>query len=188
MRRSRIERTYESKDGTLGILMRLDDGRVIESVRIPDGTRNTLCISSQVGCAVACRFCASGLDGVERNLSVEIVELLPDALLLEVDGAAVVGPVGILRRIADPVRVRHDELEGDLVGGLQAHRRRRGAFFGRRRGADAGRGEAGDPGQEAEAPFGPPGDLSLNHGGRRCGAWPGTPRAPPPGSPPVRWL
>ncbi len=75
VRRGALDRVHESRDGTTGILTRLDDGRLIESVSIPDEDRRTLCISSQVGCAVACRFCASGLEGVERNLtSGEIVE------------------------------------------------------------------------------------------------------------------
>ena len=68
-------RSYESADGTVGLVTRLADGQIIESVRIPEADRNTLCLSSQVGCAVACRFCASGLDGVIRNLTAaEIVE------------------------------------------------------------------------------------------------------------------
>ncbi len=75
VRRGALERTYSSRDGTLGLLTRLEDGQLLESVRIPDGERHTLCISSQVGCAVACRFCASGLEGVVRNLSSgEIIE------------------------------------------------------------------------------------------------------------------
>lgn len=75
VRRGALQRVHDSADGTQGLLSRLDDGRVIESVRIPDGERNTLCISSQVGCAVGCLFCASGLEGVERNLSAgEILE------------------------------------------------------------------------------------------------------------------
>jgi len=75
IRRGALERRYESRDGTLGLLTRLDDGQIIESVSIPDDGRRTLCISSQVGCAVACRFCASGQGGVVRNLGVgEIVE------------------------------------------------------------------------------------------------------------------
>jgi 23S rRNA (adenine2503-C2)-methyltransferase len=75
VRRGRLERRHESSDGTLGLLTRLDDGQLIESVSIPEGARRTLCISSQVGCAVACRFCASGLEGVVRNLSPgEILE------------------------------------------------------------------------------------------------------------------
>ncbi|MHC5209522.1 MAG: dual-specificity RNA methyltransferase RlmN [Planctomycetota bacterium] len=80
VRRGRLERQVASKDGTLGLLTRLDDGQLIESVSIPDGSRRTLCISSQVGCAVACRFCASGLQGVVRNLSQgEIIEQIMTA-------------------------------------------------------------------------------------------------------------
>lgn len=75
VRRGSLQRTVVSADGTLGLLTRLDDGQVIESVRIPEGERNTLCISSQVGCAVRCTFCASGIGGVVRNLSPgEIIE------------------------------------------------------------------------------------------------------------------
>jgi 23S rRNA (adenine2503-C2)-methyltransferase len=75
VRRGRLERHHPSRDGTLGLLTRLDDGQLIESVSIPEGERRTLCLSSQVGCAVACRFCASGLQGVVRNLSQgEILE------------------------------------------------------------------------------------------------------------------
>ncbi len=69
-----------SRDGTSKCLFQLDDGSYIETVKIPDGKRTTLCISTQVGCAAGCRFCASGLNGFERNLSTgEIVEqvLLP---------------------------------------------------------------------------------------------------------------
>jgi 23S rRNA (adenine2503-C2)-methyltransferase len=75
VRRGSLERVHPSRDGTTGILTRLEDGQLIESVSIPEGDRRTLCLSSQVGCAVACRFCASGLDGVIRNLtSGEILE------------------------------------------------------------------------------------------------------------------
>jgi len=70
-----LERTHASADGTVGLLLRLHDGQLLESVSIPEGERHTLCLSSQVGCAVRCAFCASGLEGVVRNLSPgEIVE------------------------------------------------------------------------------------------------------------------
>jgi 23S rRNA (adenine2503-C2)-methyltransferase len=86
VRRGSLERVHPSRDGTSGILTRLDDGQLIESVSIPEGDRRTLCISSQVGCAVACRFCASGLDGMIRNLtSGEIVEQILLARELEPD-------------------------------------------------------------------------------------------------------
>lgn len=71
-----------SKDTTRKFLFRLHDGRLIETVKIPananfDGERSgrlTLCVSSQVGCAYDCKFCASGLAGFTRNLSAgEIV-------------------------------------------------------------------------------------------------------------------
>lgn len=62
-------------DGTTKLLIRWPDGAAVEAVWIPDGDRHTACISSQVGCPVGCRFCASGLNGVERNLTAgEIVE------------------------------------------------------------------------------------------------------------------
>lgn len=57
-----------SQDGTRKFLFGLEDGHTIESVLIPDDGRNTLCISSQVGCAQACRFCLTGSGGFRRNL------------------------------------------------------------------------------------------------------------------------
>jgi 23S rRNA (adenine2503-C2)-methyltransferase len=64
-----------SRDGTDKLLVRLADGGEIECVLLRDGPRRSICVSSQVGCAMGCVFCASGLDGVERNLTRgEIVE------------------------------------------------------------------------------------------------------------------
>ncbi len=59
-----------SEDGTRKFLWRLADGELIESVLIPSGTRRTICISSQAGCALGCTFCATGRMGYRRNLSV----------------------------------------------------------------------------------------------------------------------
>jgi 23S rRNA (adenine2503-C2)-methyltransferase len=59
----------QSADGTRKYLWRLEDGEAIESVLIPSGTRRTLCISSQAGCALGCTFCATGRMGFRRNLS-----------------------------------------------------------------------------------------------------------------------
>jgi len=67
----RITQRQVSADGTWKILVNWDDGAMAESVVIPDGTRRTACISSQVGCPVGCRFCASGLNGVKQNLSAD---------------------------------------------------------------------------------------------------------------------
>lgn len=61
-------------DGTEKYLFRLEDGESVESVLIPDEERRTLCISSQVGCALKCGFCATGAMGYRRNMSsAEIV-------------------------------------------------------------------------------------------------------------------
>jgi len=64
-----------SKDGTEKFLFALEDSQTIESVLIPDEDRRTLCISSQVGCAMACSFCLTGETGLIRNLKThEIVD------------------------------------------------------------------------------------------------------------------
>jgi len=52
-----------SSDGTRKFLFKLEDGHTIESVLIPDDDRQTLCVSSQVGCQQACRFCLTGQGG-----------------------------------------------------------------------------------------------------------------------------
>lgn len=58
-----------SKDGCVKFAFTLDDGAVIESVLIPEPDRNTLCVSSQVGCAMKCSFCLTATMGFTRNLS-----------------------------------------------------------------------------------------------------------------------
>lgn len=73
--RSEISVASAAADGTRKLLLTWPDGQSIETVWIPEPGRHTACISSQVGCPVGCRFCASGLDGVQRNLTAgEIVE------------------------------------------------------------------------------------------------------------------
>ena len=62
-------RIEEARDGTKKFLFRLDDGNRIESVLIPDKSRLTLCMSTQVGCAMGCRFCLTGKKGLKRNLT-----------------------------------------------------------------------------------------------------------------------
>ena len=72
---SKIARHLTSGDGTEKLLLELSDGGKIECVLLRDDDRRTICISTQVGCAMGCVFCASGLDGVDRNLTTgEIVE------------------------------------------------------------------------------------------------------------------
>jgi 23S rRNA (adenine2503-C2)-methyltransferase len=65
---------FLSGDGTRRYLLRLQDGEVVESVLIPERRRFTFCVSSQVGCALACKFCLTGQLGLTRNLAAgEIV-------------------------------------------------------------------------------------------------------------------
>jgi len=63
------ERIEVSADGTEKFLFRLADGEAVESVLIPDEDRRTLCISSQVGCALECGFCATGAMGFRRDMT-----------------------------------------------------------------------------------------------------------------------
>lgn len=86
-----------AEDGTDKLLVRLPDGGEVECVLLRDGTRRSICVSSQVGCAMGCVFCASGLDGVDRNLTRgEIVEQM---LLLQ-------------SRLADDERLSHIVMMG----------------------------------------------------------------------------
>ena len=66
-----------STDGTRKWLLQLTDGNFIEAVFIPEDDRGTLCVSSQVGCALDCSFCSTGRQGFNRNLSTaEIISQL----------------------------------------------------------------------------------------------------------------
>ena len=78
---AKVARHSQSDDGTEKLLLELADGGRIECVLLRDGPRRSICISSQVGCAMGCVFCASGLDGVDRNLTTG--EILEQALLLQ---------------------------------------------------------------------------------------------------------
>ena len=64
-----LERQVSKLDGTNKFLFRLSDGNVVESVLMRYKHGNSVCISSQVGCRMGCRFCASTIGGLERNLS-----------------------------------------------------------------------------------------------------------------------
>src|ERR1019366_3948532 len=69
-----IDRVYDSVDGTRRYLLGLADGRTVETVLMPEEGRDTVCISSQVGCPVDCKFCMTALMGLERSLTAgEIV-------------------------------------------------------------------------------------------------------------------
>ena len=69
-----IEKEFRSTDGTVRYLLRLRDGETIETVLMPEQGRDTICLSTQVGCPVNCKFCLTALLGLIRNLSAgEIV-------------------------------------------------------------------------------------------------------------------
>ena len=73
--RVELKKHLKSKDGSSKFLLELSDGNFIETVFIPGKARNTLCLSTQVGCKYRCSFCASGLKGFIRDLTAsEIVE------------------------------------------------------------------------------------------------------------------
>jgi len=70
-----LETTQVSKDRTTKYLFKLEDGHFIETVLIPERGHFTLCISSQAGCAMGCRFCLTARQGLKRNLTApEIVD------------------------------------------------------------------------------------------------------------------
>ena len=78
----KILRTNRStQSGTIKFLFQLPDGEAVESVYMPDGGRRTVCVSSQVGCALQCRFCQTGKMGLKRNL--EVWEIVDQVLAIE---------------------------------------------------------------------------------------------------------
>jgi 23S rRNA (adenine2503-C2)-methyltransferase len=104
-------------DGTEKLLLALADGERIECVLLRDGGRRTVCISSQVGCAMGCVFCASGLDGVVRNLSsgeileqvLRLARLLPsDERISHVVVMGMGEPLANLDRLLPALRAAQD--------------------------------------------------------------------------------
>src|SRR6184192_142561 len=84
LRRLALTTRQMSTDGTEKYLWDLGDGEAVESVLIPEGKRRTLCISSQVGCALGCVFCATGRMGFRRNLTAaEIAAQVREVVLLD---------------------------------------------------------------------------------------------------------
>ncbi len=66
-----IDLTQQSSDGTLKSRFKTHDGHLVEGVLIPTETRNTACVSSQIGCSLSCKFCATGYMERERNLEFD---------------------------------------------------------------------------------------------------------------------
>lgn len=115
---TQIARHSQSDDGTEKLLLELADGGRIECVLLRDGRRRTICISSQVGCAMGCVFCASGLDGVDRNLTAgEIVEQMlrlqqlvePDLRLSHIVVMGMGEPLANLDRLLPALEVASSE-------------------------------------------------------------------------------
>jgi len=72
-----LKKQESVKDSSVKVLFGLDDGQAIESVLMLEEKRKTLCVSTQVGCAIDCKFCATGMMGLKRNLTTgEIVDQL----------------------------------------------------------------------------------------------------------------
>jgi 23S rRNA (adenine2503-C2)-methyltransferase len=112
---TRIERHLVATDETHKLLLRLPDERMIECVLIQEAPRRTACISTQVGCGMGCVFCASGLNGVVRNLTGgEILEQLvrlrnltpaPDARLSNVVVMGMGEPLANLDNLIEALEV-----------------------------------------------------------------------------------
>ncbi|HEX8834925.1 MAG TPA: 23S rRNA (adenine(2503)-C(2))-methyltransferase RlmN [Abditibacteriaceae bacterium] len=80
---------WNSNDGSTKLLLEMNDGERIETVRLPYPERMSVCVSSQAGCAMACAFCATGLGGFRRNLSV--AEIIAQPLLAMREGQTING-------------------------------------------------------------------------------------------------
>jgi 23S rRNA (adenine2503-C2)-methyltransferase len=85
-----LESRYQSTDGTRRYLLRLSDGRTVETVLMPEEDRDTVCISSQVGCPVDCKFCMTALMGLERSLTAG--EIVGQVLFAARDNGLTISP------------------------------------------------------------------------------------------------
>jgi 23S rRNA (adenine2503-C2)-methyltransferase len=89
-----IENVFYSTDGARRYLLRLGDGREIETVFMPEDRRDTICISCQVGCAVGCEFCMTAQIGIKRNMTAGEIISQVIIVLNEVYGAGADLPHG----------------------------------------------------------------------------------------------
>jgi 23S rRNA (adenine2503-C2)-methyltransferase len=113
----------KSSDGTRKWMLRMDQVQGIETVYIPEPDRGTLCISSQVGCAMDCSFCATAQQGFNRNLTVaEIVgqvwlahrELGPETRITNIVFMGMGEPLANYRNVVPAIRIFLDDLGYDL--------------------------------------------------------------------------
>src|SRR5579859_3412187 len=119
-----LDRRFESSDGTRRYLLRLEDGRTVETVWMPEPARDTLCISSQVGCPVDCKFCMTALMGLERNLTAgeivgQVLFVARDNHLLEEPGRLNIVMMGMgepLLNLANVIKATRLLTDPDGVG------------------------------------------------------------------------
>ncbi len=122
-----VREIQTSTDGTKKLVLEADDGSLLEAVLIPEERRNTLCVSTQVGCPLACSFCATGKMGLKRNLTVaEIVDQLMRAreILSEDEGLSNIVFMGMGEPLLNLDAVRESiEIFTDPKGLAMAPRR-----------------------------------------------------------------
>jgi 23S rRNA (adenine2503-C2)-methyltransferase len=111
-----VHRRFDSVDGTRRYLVRLHDAEMAETVFIPEENRDTVCISSQIGCALACTFCLTGQLGLIRNLSAgEIVAQVLIAQRENMEGSFNIVLMGMgeplhnYDNVMKAIRILHDE-------------------------------------------------------------------------------
>ncbi|MCP4044263.1 MAG: 23S rRNA (adenine(2503)-C(2))-methyltransferase RlmN, partial [Gammaproteobacteria bacterium] len=120
-----------SRDGTTKWLMRLDGGDCVETVFIPEENRGTLCVSSQVGCALDCTFCATARQGFNRNLTV--AEIVGQVYLARKELSGEGGKHGVITNVVlmgmgepllnfEPVAQAMELIMDDLAMGLARKR------------------------------------------------------------------
>lgn len=113
-----VVRQQDSSDGTRKLLLEWGPGHVAETVMIPEQDRRTACISSQVGCPVGCKFCASGMGGARGNLSADqiVEQIIQLNLLLAPAGERITNivfmgmgePLANYAAVMQAIRVLHD--------------------------------------------------------------------------------
>jgi 23S rRNA (adenine2503-C2)-methyltransferase len=112
----------QDDDGVVKFISALADGRLIESVIIPSHKRRTLCVSSQVGCQMACRFCATGKMGFVRNLQAEEIVWQVFAARFElnqpIDNIVFMGmgePLDNFKQVEQAIRIMADQRGLDIA-------------------------------------------------------------------------
>src|SRR5213593_2445593 len=112
-----VHRRFDSIDGTRRYLVRLEDGELAETVYIPEESRDTICISSQIGCALACTFCLTGQLGLTRHLTAG--EIVTQGLIAQRENISSRGFNIVLMGMGEPlhnydnvmkaIRILHEE-------------------------------------------------------------------------------